>query len=147
MTENKLVPTVKADMLQTMDFLAFPHPHLMEIASIKEWTINKLLAGEVPPEYIGRHGVCGLAWPPLEYFDDNHATLHSTPWFKYRIENLKEYLLQEDDEVSDASAEEEAAMYHDARFGGSMPGSDKGDESADDDDDDDDDEDDRRRWV
>ena len=118
MTNAKLPKSTKEDLV-LMDTNLFPYPYLVDWKKFKEWTINKLMAVQVPPEYIGRHGVCGLSWPPLEYYDANHLHLINLAWFKHRVENLEEYLLAEEGEMEDVdSDEDEKAEYHDGAVRG-----------------------------
>ena len=116
MTNATLPKTTKED-LQLLDVNLFPHPHLLSWPAFKSWTTDKLLAGLVPAEYIGRHGVCGLSWAPLEYYDDNHKHLLGLEWFKHRCENIEEYLLE--GELMDVDEDEDdEAVYEDGAVQG-----------------------------
>jgi hypothetical protein len=52
---------------------------LMSAEGLKARFIERVHAGEMLPEYIGRHGIPGLAWPPSEAFDEVYRLVFSAP--------------------------------------------------------------------
>ena len=65
--------------LNRLDPGDFPCPWLMTMQDCKEHVVKKIQAGEVGKEYVGSHGVPGLAYPPLEAHSDNYERLLSAP--------------------------------------------------------------------
>ena len=65
------VPKAVKDTFAGVDFRGSPMLAMTQMASAKDIFLAKAHAGEIGPEYIGNHGVGGLLWPPLEYFDEH----------------------------------------------------------------------------
>ena len=53
----------------------FPKPYLVAFDAVVEYFLTEFKAGRVGAEFVGHHRVYGLAWPPLDNFDENHAAL------------------------------------------------------------------------
>lgn len=83
--------------------------------SLKNWAYSMILEGAVGPEYIGAHGVGGLSYPPLEYYDERFDWYAETEEYTEAVANWKERALAEDEveyegedeEVSDAGEDED----------------------------------------
>jgi len=56
---------------------------LMSAEGVKAKFIERLHAGEITPEFIGRHGIPGLAWPPSEAFDEVYRHVFSASHIMY----------------------------------------------------------------
>lgn len=55
----------------TFDFRDSPLFAMTALSSARDFFFAKLQAGEIGAEYVGNHGVGGLLWPPLEYYDEH----------------------------------------------------------------------------
>ena len=63
------------DEWDNVDASDFPDPALMNTDNLKDMIIARMNAGEIGAEYIGKHQVPALAYPPLEMHDANHSHL------------------------------------------------------------------------
>ena len=60
-----------------------------------EYIRTELERGTVPAEYIGNHGVGGLLFPPLDFFDDHHDWVCDTDAMRDKVQRWKELTLRE----------------------------------------------------
>jgi hypothetical protein len=64
----------------------FPKPYLVAFDAVVEYFLTEYKAGRVGAEFLGHHRVYGLAWPPLDNYDENHAALFIVKELKRIIE-------------------------------------------------------------
>jgi len=94
----KSVPTeVKLTFLGT-NHRGSPDVQFTDKSSLASWAYAQMGAGQVGSEYIGEHGVAGLLYPPLEYYDARHEYLLTQPVFIEATESWRERALAGDDE-------------------------------------------------
>ena len=77
--EFKMTSKESKGVLAQIDPHEFPEPALMLKDSLIELFLARFAAKEVGPEFIGRNGIPGMAWPSLDAHDANHTFLLGKP--------------------------------------------------------------------
>ena len=55
----------------------FPKPYLVSFDAVVEYFLSEYKAGRVGAEFVGHNRIYGMAWPPLDEYDENHAAIFS----------------------------------------------------------------------
>ena len=78
---QKVCDTPKESMLamEKMDWRGSPLEQLTNKGTGKDYVLDQCVAGSVPAACIGRHGVPGELYPPVDLTDDHHE------WFISQI--------------------------------------------------------------
>ena len=140
--------SIKHDLARK-DFTGSPFPFLGSRQDLEAWTNDRLDAHEVPPQFLGAHGVPGIPYPPTDYYDGMHEWDVDSDRGKRVIENWRTELVDEhilngeDDDEDDDDEEEEDEDFGEPRdeHAEGLVARDGHDDEDDEDDEDDDDDD------